>query len=476
MRFGVIGLGAIAPYFLWAIEADPACTLAAVCDLDPDRLAPYVERGVAAFHDHRELLADAAVDAVVVTVPNDRHGAVAVDALDRGVAVCCEKPLTITAGEAAAVVAASRRGGAVLFTAFHRRYNRHLRELAAALPPDRGAISGVLVRYHENIGEHCGDDRGADDHGAGDHGAGDHGGGEHGGGERWYLQPRRCGGGCLIDNGPNALDAVRLLVGDLKVVDATIGDVRAGAEFCAEADLVSTEHGVPVRVELDWALPTGEIKDVLVRLRDGRELRADLLAGFDGFKSSLEHEYRGVLADFTSAVATVDDGAEYRDPGPRLVDLVADAYAIARGKEQRLRMIAKPPVAATVVKLLFHTRADRGMTLSPWQSRCVPAGQVHELVTTTDRPRVAGDRVDRVGFLGFAAFDAPAVLERGDRVWLVPRSPVGDTARRQLGTIAGFDESHWPNHYNLVIDTDELLTAGDVDLRPGDKIFVEPRP
>jgi L-arabinose 1- dehydrogenase len=452
VRVGVIGLGAVAPYFLRAVDADPACTLAAVCDLDPDRLTPHAERGVPAFRDHRELLAGVALDAVVVTVPNDRHGAVATDALDRGVAVCCEKPLTITAGEAAAVVAAARQGGAVLFTACHRRYNRHLRQLAAALPPDRGAISSVLLRYHENIREHCGD----------------------GGGERWYLQPRRCGGGCLIDNGPNALDAARLLVGgDLKVVDATIGDLRAGAEFCAEVDLVSADHGVPVRVELDWALPTGEVKDVLVRLRDGRELRADLLAGFDGFKSSLEHEYRGVLADFTAAVAAVAAGGEYHDPGPRLVDLVADAYAVARGKERRLRMVAKPPVTATVVKLLFHTRTDRGMALSPWESRCIPAGQVHELLTTTDRPRAAGDRIDRVGFLGFAAFDTPAVLERGDGVWLVPRSPVGDTARRQLGTVAGFDESHWPNHYNIVIDTDELLTAGDVDLHPGDELRFE---
>ena len=444
MKLGVVGLGVIAPYFLRAIEADPAVTLAAVCDLDPAKLAPYAERGVPAFTDYRALLDAGVVDGLVITLPNDLHAAVAVDALERGVAVCCEKPLTITTADAAAVAAAAHRGGAALFTAFHRRYNRHLVDLAAALPQDRTQIAGVLVRYYENIAEHTG-------------------------GERWYLDPRRCGGGCLIDNGPNALDEARFLLGELAVDDATIGDVRAGAEYYAEVELTSAD-GVPVRVELDWALPTGETKDVTVRLRDGGELRADLLAGFDGFKSSLEHEYRGILAAFTAAAAR---GASHRDAGAHVVGLVAEAYAIARAKERRPRMVAKRAVSTTVVKLLFHSRTDRGMALSPWQSRCVPAGQIHELVSTTDRPAAAGDRVDRVGFLGFAEFAAAAVVEHGDEVWL---GPCGDRTRRRIGAVLGFDECHWPNHYNILIATDELLTAADLDLEPGDKIGFEPAP
>jgi len=443
MKLGVVGLGAIAPYFLRAIEADPALTLAAVCDLDPAKLAQHAERGVRVFTDHGALLAAGAVDALVICLPNDVHAAVATAALSRGVAVCCEKPLTITTDDAAAVVDTARRGGAVLFTAFHRRYNRHLGRLTAELPADPSMIASVLVRYHENIVEHTG-------------------------GEAWYLDPRRCGGGCLIDNGPNALDEARFLLGDLSVTDATIGDVRSGAEFCAEVELVSA-HGVPVRVELDWALPTGEVKDVVVQLRDGRVLRADLLAGFDGFKASLEHEYRGILVDFVDAVTR---GGGYRDAGPHVVGLVAAAYAIARAKERRPRMVAKYEVASFVVKLLFHSRTDRAMTLSRWPSRCIPAGQIHELVTTTDRPRAAGDRVDRVGFLGFTQFAAPAVVERGDEVWFVP----GAGGSRRIGQVAGFDECHWPNHYNILIDSEELLTAGDIDLRPGDEIRFLPAP
>ncbi|MFD0412824.1 Gfo/Idh/MocA family protein [Streptomyces sp. NPDC127108] len=432
MKLGIIGLGAIAPYFLDAIERDPGLSLAAVCDLDGKKLAPWRERGLAGFTSHRKLLDAGLVDGVIITLPNDLHSDVACAAMERGVAVCCEKPLAITAADAQRVIETSHRTGSVLFTAFHRRYNRHLLDLAARLPADRTRIAQVVHRYHENIEEHTG-------------------------GDLWYLDVSRCGGGCVIDNGPNALDAVRHLLGDLRLTDAAIGDVRAGTEFCAELDLVSAD-GVPARVELDWALPTGEIKDIVVELRDGTVLTADLLDGHDAFKSSLAHEYSGILDGFKAAIA---EGRDHRDPGPDLVALVEDAYRVARRKETRLRTSAKHESVAKVVKLLFHALDDRGMTLSPWASRCVRAGEVHELLTTTDRPSSEGDRIDHVGFLGFAEFQSATVVERGDEVWL---------GGRRIGTVAGFDECHFPNHYNILIDVPALCTASDVNLRIGSEV------
>ncbi|MFD9125791.1 Gfo/Idh/MocA family protein [Kitasatospora sp. NPDC059571] len=430
MRIGVIGLGVIAPYFLRAIEQDEELKLTAVCDLDRGKL-DAVPGEVARFTDHRELLASGLVDGVVVTLPNHLHAPVVTEALTAGVHVCCEKPLTVAGADARELAAVSQRTGSTLFTAFHRRYNSHVQALAAELP-DRAEIVRVVARYHERIEEHTGDDH-------------------------WYLDRDRCGGGCVIDNGPNALDAVRQVVGELTLTDATIGDVRGGVEFYAELAL-RTADGIPVEVQLDWALPTGETKDITVHLRDGGTLHADMLAGYEGFKSSLDHEYLGIMADFRTAVAA---GAGRTDDGPVVVDLVEEAYRIARSKERRLRMSAKDPVEASLVKLLFHWQTDRGMALSPWDTRCVRAGDVHELVTTTDRPQAEGDRVDAVGFLGFAEFHGATVLGKGDQLWL---------GERLVGVVAGFDECHAPNHYNVLIHTDRLLTAEDLDLRAGDRI------
>ncbi|MFG2263759.1 Gfo/Idh/MocA family protein [Streptomyces sp. NPDC048720] len=433
MRYGVLGLGAIAPYFLKAIERCPHSTLAAVCDLDPAKTESLAKDGTLAFTDYRELLAAGVCDAVIITLPNHVHAEAAIAALDAGVAVCCEKPLAVTSAEASRMAAAAVRTGTTLFTAFHRRYNHHLLALREALPEDRSQIAKLTVRYHENILEHIG-------------------------GDRWYLDPERCGGGCLIDNGPNALDMAHVLVGGLTLVGARLADVRAGIEYVAELDLMS-QDGVPVRVELDWALTTGETKDVVAELADGTVLRADMLEGFTAFKSSLRHEYDGILADFRDQVAA---GRTSCGTGVEIVRLVEDAYAAGRGERRR----SKLPARTKVVRLLFHTSDKRGMSLSEWGTRCVSAGEIHELVTTTDRPRGAGDRIDAVGFLGFVEFQEGTVIALGDEVRLADG--------RLVGTVAGFDECHFPNHYNVVIASDRLWTATSAAIRPGDEIrFVE---
>jgi predicted dehydrogenase len=459
LRIGVIGLGTIAPYFLRALTApDAPFTLTAGCDLDParlDQLPPHAAR----FTDHRELLASGTVDAVAITLPNDLHAPVARDALRAGVHVCCEKPLTVRSSDAWALTGLAAERGVTLTTAFHRRHNVHLARLKAelaALPDGPAAIESVTARYHERIEEHSG-------------------------GEGWVLDADRCGGGCLIDNGPNALDALRHVLGDLTLLDALIGDVRAGVEFRADLTLSGGPAGVPVRVELDWALPETEgreVKDVTVRLKDGTVLRADFLAGFAGFKSSLHHEYAGILTAFRAAIENGEHGSDHA--GPAAVTLVEEAYAVARAREERSRpapgVVRRAPAEATLIDLLFHRRADRGMTLSPWTSRCVRAGEIHELVTTTDRPELPGDRVDAVGFLGFAEFHGGTVLRRGDEVRVSRANASADAAPQLLGAVVGFDECHHPNHYNVLIATDRLHSAETLDLRVGDDVLFTAAP
>ncbi|WP_341716784.1 Gfo/Idh/MocA family oxidoreductase [Micromonospora sp. FIMYZ51] len=433
MRIGVVGLGVIAPYFLRAIEDDEQLTLTAVADRNPAKLADWTDpaRGVATYTDHRELLASGLVDAVVLTLPNAVHAQVAADALRAGVHVCCEKPMTVHLADARKLVALARTSGRTLFTAFHRRYNRNVAALRDSVG-DPATIERLVCRYSERIEEHTGS-------------------------EAWYLDQDLGGGGCIIDNGPNALDAVRTIVGDLELLDATIGDVRRGVEFCAELQLRSVD-GVRVTIELDWALPSGEVKDITVYGKDGSVRSADMLAGFPGFKSSLDHEYAAIMADFRHAVSL---GQAYTDAGPEIVALVEQAYAVARRKEPRLRMQSKQPTVARFVKLMFHRRDERGMTMSPWLSRCVRQGEIHELVTTTDQPTRPGDRVDAVGFLGFAEFAVATVVQRGDVVVC---------NGQRIGTVAGFDECHWPNHYNILIDTERIVTAEDLSLQVGDSL------
>ena len=305
LKLGIVGLGVISRYYIAALDgpdAPPELRLAAVCDLDPGVLDPYRDK-VACYADHATLLAAAGVDAVVVNVPNDVHHRVVRDVLAAGLPVCVEKPLATTLADGEELVALARRRGLPLLTAFHRRYNDNVLALLDRVG-DR-PVRHLTVRYHEMIEEHVGRDQ-------------------------WYLDPDRCGGGCVADNGPNAIDLVHLALGPVTLERAEVVRDAGGVDRQATLHL-RAGSGATARVELDWSYPHGEAKDVRVELADGTVDGADMLAGHLGFKSSLGHEYVGVLRHFASVlggrVASWPDGlAPLR--------LVTEVYARERSARQ----------------------------------------------------------------------------------------------------------------------------------------------
>lgn len=117
----------------------------------------------------------------------------------------------------------------------------------------------------------------------------------------------------------------------------------------------------------------------------------------------------------------------------------------------------KRGLRATVVKVLRHRRDDRGMSLEPHPSRCIRAGEVHELVTTDHGDTATGARIDRVAFLGFAEFGSAGVLDRGDELRI---------GERLVGTVLGFDACHYPNHYNILVRTSIPCTGEEIGLEP----------
>ncbi|MGN7457000.1 Gfo/Idh/MocA family protein [Paenibacillus pasadenensis] len=295
-KVGLIGMGVISKFYVHAMRNEAGLPqLAAVCDLNLERIAAFQEEGLHAYRDYRELLRQQNLDAVIVNVPNDKHYEICREAMLAGKHVCCEKPMALTLQEAGELAAWSRSTGKTLFTAFHRRYNVHFQQALERIST-RDEIASVEARYLEKIEEHAGEDR-------------------------WYLDPARCGGGCIADNGPNVYDTLAFFLGRLDVVSADIS-WTGQADTEARVELVS-ETGVPVSVHLDWAYPHGEKKEVLIRLKDGTELNVDMLAGFEAFKSSLYHEYAEILRDFD---AKIEAGGCHGEDGLDAVRLVRDTY------------------------------------------------------------------------------------------------------------------------------------------------------
>lgn len=295
LRVGIAGLGVISRYYLDALAASPELALVAACDRRPE-LLERLPAGVVRTRDVDELVVAEHVDAIVVTLPNDLHAPVCASALRAGKHVCCEKPLATSAADAGWLDALAREHQRILMTAFHRRYNTHL--VAASDRLRHAGIARAHATYFEEIREHVGDDA-------------------------WYLDPARCGGGCIADNGPNAFDALRYVLGPLEVRGARIERDGDGVDQRARIELVAG-GGVEAIVELRWDYPEGEHKTVSFELADGERIAVDFLAGYPAFKSSLEHEYQGVLADFAARVRGDADAA---DTGSEMARLVERAYS-----------------------------------------------------------------------------------------------------------------------------------------------------
>lgn len=101
----------------------------------------------------------------------------------------------------------------------------------------------------------------------------------------------------------------------------------------------------------------------------------------------------------------------------------------------------KVPLEAKVVAVLRGTVADRGLELIPQPSRAVSKGEVHEVILTPE-PASPGSRVGSIAYLAFVEFQNGGVLLSGDKVFVD-----GD----EVGEVAGYDMSHFPNHMNLVV-------------------------
>ena len=148
VRLGIIGAGRFAESHLEAFRRDGLADVVALCRRDPEALATARERwGVPrGFTDYRELLALDEVDAVSIVTPTDSHFRIAMDAIEAGKHVLCEKPLTLRAAESRVLLQAAERQGVVHAVNFNLRGRTSVGSLGRYL--DEGFVGEL---YHLNI-------------------------------------------------------------------------------------------------------------------------------------------------------------------------------------------------------------------------------------------------------------------------------------------------------------------------------------
>lgn len=106
LRGVLIGAGTFAAFHIDAWNRIPDARIAAICDVDPIRADDLAQRHglTARFTDWREMIAAQEPDFVDIVSPPEAHAAQVRHAAARGAHVICQRPLTPTAAETAALV------------------------------------------------------------------------------------------------------------------------------------------------------------------------------------------------------------------------------------------------------------------------------------------------------------------------------------------------------------------------------------
>jgi predicted dehydrogenase len=206
LRLGFLGVGWIGRDRMEAIGRSGLAEVAGVCD-------PALDDSVAL-----EELLERDLDGLVIATPSALHAEEAVAAIERGLAVFCQKPLARTAAEARRVVDAARAADVLLGVDLSYR---HAEAFRAALAEDIGELVAADLVFHNAYGPD----------------------------KPWFHDPELAGGGCVIDLGIHLVDLALAVAAPIERIEARLHGSPVETYATAQLDAV--------RLACSWNLHAG---------------------------------------------------------------------------------------------------------------------------------------------------------------------------------------------------------------------------
>jgi predicted dehydrogenase len=148
---GLVGVGYWGEKLARNIDDAEGARLAALCDVDPDRLAQVGERYREAvrYVELNELLADDEIGAVVLASPASLHASHARAALAAGKHVLVEKPLALTLDDCDDLIELSKRNEMILMVGHTFIYSEPVRALRRMIEAEE--LGRVLYAYAQRL-------------------------------------------------------------------------------------------------------------------------------------------------------------------------------------------------------------------------------------------------------------------------------------------------------------------------------------
>ena len=142
VRLGIIGVGGMGSFHADYMKKGciEGCELVAVCDIDPDRLTLHQE--LKRYPEHKALIESGEVDAVLIATPHYAHTWIGIDALNAGLHVLTEKPISVHVADCERLIAAHTANPKQVFAAmFNQRTCRSYRKIKQLI--DTGELGEI---------------------------------------------------------------------------------------------------------------------------------------------------------------------------------------------------------------------------------------------------------------------------------------------------------------------------------------------
>ena len=124
----------------------------------------------------------------------------------------------------------------------------------------------------------------------------------------------------------------------------------------------------------------------------------------------------------------------------------------------------KKIIKGGIVVILDSIIEKRGLKLITPHSRAVKKGEIHELITTEEKEAGPGKIVNNVAYVCFFEVSEGGVIVVEDEVHI---------GKKFIGKIAGFDDTHMPNHQNIILYASKKKTGVELKINLDEEISIK---
>ena len=282
------------------------------------------------FADYREMIASAQLDALVVSVPDDLHYPIVMDALDAGLHVLCEKPLAMDAAQAKAMYERAEAAGVRHMTYFTWRWRPQIHYVHQLIA--QGYLGRVLHCQLSQIGGYA---RKPD--------------------YAWRFDGRRANG-VLGDLGSHIFDMSRWFVGDITRVNARLATVVA-RKGSGDEPLLAANDLVSLTVEFENGAQG------ILQVSAVSQLGHELHVALDGTEGSL-------LLDYGAGGSTIQ-GLRAGDTKFQILPLPAAEWGAANPAEPFEIFLKESAGPRAFIDAILAGRPATPTFYDGWRAQCV---------------------------------------------------------------------------------------------------------